>query len=60
MKGEIINTFATAKGGERMESIHTEWQVRCAFNSFCKKVLKHGAINAYKQRHKRKNNSRHR
>ncbi|MGP7818263.1 hypothetical protein [Niallia sp. 01092] len=33
-----------------MEPIRTEWQVRCAFNSFCKRVLKHEAINAYNQR----------
>lgn len=37
-----------------MESIRTEWQVRCAFNSFCKQVLKHEAINAYNQRLKQR------
>lgn len=35
-----------------MESIRTEWQVRCAFNSFCKRVLKHEAINIYYKRRK--------
>lgn len=35
-----------------MKSIRTEWQVRCAFNSFCKQVLKHEAVDAYNQRRK--------
>ena len=35
-----------------MKSIRTEWQVRCAFNSFCKQVLKHEAINIYYKRRK--------
>lgn len=35
-----------------MKSIRTEWQVRCAFNSFCKQVLKHEAVDAYNQRKK--------
>jgi len=52
MKGEITNTFASVKGGERMELIRTEWQVRCAFNSFCKRVLKHEAVDAYNQKRK--------
>lgn len=52
MKGEITNTFANAKGGECMKPIRTEWQVRCAFNSSCKRVLKNEAINAYNQRRK--------
>ncbi|WP_201261509.1 hypothetical protein [Metalysinibacillus jejuensis] len=39
-----------------MKSIRTEWQVRCAFNSFCKQVLKHEAVDAYNQRRK---NTRH-
>lgn len=33
-----------------MEPTRTQWQVRCAFNGFCKKVLKNEAINAYNQR----------
>lgn len=40
------------EGGERMKPIRTEWQVRCAFNSFCIRVLKNEVINAYKQRKK--------
>ncbi|MEK5231750.1 hypothetical protein MHB42_08210 [Lysinibacillus sp. FSL K6-0232] len=35
-----------------MESIRTEWQVRCAFNSFCKQVLKHEAVDVYRQKRK--------
>ncbi|KOY82832.1 sigma-70 family RNA polymerase sigma factor [Lysinibacillus macroides] len=35
-----------------MESIRTEWQVRCAFNGFCKRVLKNATINTYYQRRK--------
>ncbi|MEI3605409.1 hypothetical protein SPD48_06855 [Pseudogracilibacillus sp. SE30717A] len=27
-----------------------EWQVRCAFNAFCKRVLKNEAINIYNER----------
>ena len=53
MKGEITDTFAIVKGGERMKSIRTEWQVRCAFNSFCKQVLKHEAVDVYRKKRKR-------
>ena len=28
----------------------TEWQIRCAFNAFCKRVLKNEAINIYNER----------
>ncbi|MBO0994608.1 RNA polymerase sigma factor [Bacillus sp. SD088] len=28
----------------------TEWQIRCAFNAFCKRVLKNAAIDIYKER----------
>ncbi|MFJ7367924.1 RNA polymerase sigma factor [Lysinibacillus sp. NPDC098008] len=35
-----------------MESIRTEWQVRCAFNSFCKRVLKNETVDAYHQKRK--------
>ncbi len=28
----------------------TEWEIRCAFNAFCKRVLKHSAIDIYNQR----------
>jgi len=31
------------------EPARTQWQIRCAFNGFCKRVLKHEAINAHKQ-----------
>ncbi|MFL0462695.1 RNA polymerase sigma factor [Virgibacillus pantothenticus] len=36
-----------------MEPARTQWQVRCAFNGFCKRVLKNEAINIYKQRQQR-------
>ncbi len=36
-----------------MEPARTQWQVRCAFNGFCKRVLKNEAINTYKQRQQR-------
>lgn len=36
-----------------MEPTRTQWQVRCAFNSFCKRVLKNEAINAHNQRRQR-------
>lgn len=35
-----------------MEPSRTERQVRCAFNAFCKRVLKNEAINIYKERQK--------
>ncbi len=28
----------------------TEWQIRCAFNAFCKRVLKNAAIDVYNER----------
>ncbi|QQK75438.1 RNA polymerase subunit sigma [Salicibibacter cibarius] len=28
----------------------TEWQIRCAFNAFCKRVLKNEATNIYNER----------
>ncbi len=31
----------------------TEWQVRCAFNAFSKRVLKNEAINIFKERQQR-------
>ena len=31
------------------EPARTQWQIRCAFNGFCKRVLKREAINAHKQ-----------
>src|SRR5699024_7226638 len=35
-----------------IEPDRTEWQVRCAFNAFCKRVLKNEAINIYNERRK--------
>lgn len=49
-KGTFQNStaFAAAKGGENMnEPIRTQWQIRCAFNGFCKRTLKNEAINAH-------------
>ena len=31
------------------EPIRSQWQVRCAFNGFCKRVLKREAIDAHRQ-----------
>ena len=31
------------------EPARSQWQIRCAFNGFCKRVLKHEAINAHRQ-----------
>ena len=31
----------------------TEWQIRCAFNGFCKRTLKNESINAHKELRKR-------
>src|SRR5690625_535668 len=33
-----------------IEPDRTEWQVRCAFNAFCKRVLKNEAINIYHEK----------
>ena len=30
------------------EPIRTQWQIRCAFNGFCKRTLKNEAINAHR------------
>ena len=39
-KGKLSPTFANAKGGETMnEPIRTQWQIRCAFNGYCKRAL---------------------
>lgn len=49
-KGEIKQSpaFAVAKGGDTMnEPNRTQWQIRCAFNGFCKRTLKNEAINAH-------------
>ncbi len=48
-KGKSSPAFAVAKGGETMnEPIRTQWQIRCAFNGFCKRTLKNEAINAHR------------
>lgn len=30
------------------EPARTQWQIRCAFNGFCKRALKHEALNAHR------------
>ena len=35
------------------EPERTEWQIRCAFNGFCKRTLKNKSINAHKELKKR-------
>ena len=35
------------------EPERTEWQIRCAFNGFCKRTLKNERINAHKEIRKR-------
>ena len=35
------------------EPERTEWQIRCAFNGFCKRTLKNESINAHKDIRKR-------
>lgn len=49
-RGHFKNTaFAAAKGGESInEPVRTQWQIRCAFNSFCKQVLRREAMNAHR------------
>lgn len=32
------------------EPARTQWQIRCAFNGFCKQTLKREAMNAYRER----------
>lgn len=51
MKGEIRSkaAFAEAKGVKTMnEPDRTQWEKRCAFNSFCKKAIKCEASNAHR------------
>src|SRR5690625_4205062 len=36
-----------------IEPDRTEWQVRCAFNAFCKRVLRNDAINICNERQQR-------
>jgi RNA polymerase sigma factor (sigma-70 family) len=35
-----------------IEPNRTEWQIRCAFNAFCKRVLENEATNIYNERQK--------
>ena len=35
------------------EPERTEWQIRCAFNGFCKRILKNESINAHRDLKKR-------
>lgn len=37
-----------------IEPSRTEWQVRCAFNAFCKRVLKNEVINIYNEKQQQK------
>lgn len=32
----------------------TQWQIRCAFNGFCKRALRHEAIDAFRERKQRR------
>lgn len=36
-----------------IEPDRTEWQIRCAFNAFCKRVLKNETINIFNERRQR-------
>ena len=36
------------------EPERTQWQKRCAFNSYCKRAIEHEAINAYKRHNRRR------
>lgn len=55
-KGEIRPSpaFAAAKGGDTLnEPNRTQWEIRCAFNGFCKKALKCEASNAHRDMKRR-------
>ena len=41
-----------------IESGRTEWQIRCAFNAFCKRVLKHTTIDIYNERRRQQSKER--
>ncbi|MBQ7010647.1 MAG: sigma-70 family RNA polymerase sigma factor, partial [Clostridia bacterium] len=45
----------TTKGGEKMELDPKEVQIQQAFDSFCKKVLKHEAANGHRKINRRAN-----
>ena len=50
----INNLPPGTRGGENMEPNRTEWQKRCTFNGFCKKVLKNEAIDAIRENRTRR------
>lgn len=46
---EITIRFVFANRGDTMnEHSRSEWEVRCAFDSYCKRVIKNEAINAHR------------
>lgn len=48
-KGTSSPIFVDTKGGDIMtEPDRSQWQIRCAFNGFCKRTLKNEAINAHR------------
>lgn len=53
---ENSNPPLGTKGGENMEPNRTQWQVRCAFNGFCKRVLKNELIDAVRESQVRQKN----
>lgn len=56
MKGEVKQSpaFAAAKGGDTMnEPNRTQWEIRCAFNGFCKKAVRCEASNAHRDTRRR-------
>lgn len=51
VKGENqqSTTFTDGKGADRMdEPDRSQWEIRCAFNGFCKKVIRCEASNAHR------------
>ena len=48
-KGTSSPIFVDTKGSDTMtEPDRSQWQIRCAFNGFCKRTLKNEAINAHR------------
>ena len=46
--------FAATKGGDTMkEPNRTQWEIRCAFNGFCKKAVRCEASNAHRDTRRR-------
>ena len=57
VKGEAQQgtAFADAKGVEPMnEPERSQWEIRCAFNSFCKRTIEHEACNAHRDEKRRR------